>query len=341
MCRRFRSSGFEVSLCTHITTYKLLFKLSRGVYKDYVRAFSWESKEFTDLEEYYGSIFMLHVLPEKYGFHSNVLREKGPIQVRFIDFSPFPIEKMFLKLALAYWRNTNFDLKGNSSSVSAFQELSLLIDSFQAIPIPGFEPVVKETLGQVRKDQAVLVLLEPNGVLFCRSEEEVKIGNKEGKWDWFIGGKYYYLRPDTQRFLEKLQAHPRCLLGFYSSLSQTTCAAVFPLFAPSVSFYSSQYCDRRVPYRPQKELRRIWRTSFALSQGMEERNTVLVESEYERCEGVKQGLVLVPAYGRHEVVSCRSKVPLQHLCGYLLDVLTHSNYDVRAYMDSHPFTAYT
>lgn len=341
MARRFLSSSFEVSLCPSISCYKLQIRLSHGVYKDYVRAYSWGSGEMDRLEEYYGQIFLLHIVPEKYGYQSNVVRQKGPLQVRFVDFSPYPITHTCLKLIFSFWRDSSSSLHPFSSSVSAFHELSVLWDCFLAMPVPGLEPKVKETLESVRKEQAVLVLIEPNGTLFYRSDEEVQAGSREVHWDWNVGKRYYYLRPGARKCLEKLQLHPRCLLYFYTSLSNHTCEALFPLLNESIPYFSANYCDTKSPDSPQKQLSRVWQTSFSIAQGFGPRNSLLVESQYERCGSVKQGLVLMPPYTKHELVTCQSKVPLQHLYAYLADLLSHSNYDLTGYMDSHPFTAYT
>lgn len=292
------------------------------------------------LEEFYGQIFLLHVVPEKYGYQSNVIRQKGPLQVRFIDFSPYPITRTFLKLIFSFWRDLSSSIQPFPSA-SAFQELSALWDCFIVLPVPGLESRVQETLESVRKGQAVLVLMEPNGTLFYRSEEEVQAGSREVHWDWNIGKRYYYLRPGSRKCLEKLQSHPRCLLYFYTSLSNPTCEALFPLLSPSVPYFSANYCDKHLPDSPQKQLSRVWKTSFSISQGFGPHNTVLVESQYERCGSIRQGLVLMPPYTKHELVNCQSKVPLQHLYAYLADLLTCSNYDLTDYMDSHPFTAYT
>lgn len=341
MSKRFLASSFEVSLSPCITCYKLLIRLNQGVYKDFVRAYEWESAAMERLEGYYGLIFMLHVVPEKYGYQSNVIRQKGAVQVRYIDLSPFPITRTFLKLILSFWRDLSSSLQLCSSSLSAFEELSGLWDCFLAIPVPGLETVVKEALEKVRKEQAVLVLIEPNGTLFYRSEEEVQAGSREVHWEWYMHGRYYYLRPGVKRFLDKLQAHPRCVLYFYTSLSNPTCSDLFPRLDDSISYFSADYCDKQVPDCPQKQLSRIWKTSFSIGQGFGVRNTVLVESQYERCGSVKQGLVLMPPYDRHQLVNCQSKVPLQHLYTYLAELLSNSNYDLCAHMEAHPFTSYT
>ena len=117
------------------------------------------------------------------------------------------------------------------------------------------------------------------------------------------------------------------------------CTEVVPMLSSDTEFFSAKYCGKEAN-RP-KLLSRIWSTSFAINQQFSSCNTILVESDYLRCQFVKKGLVLVPPYDLHQMQHCPSKLPLQHVYDYLDDVLLHSNYDVGEYMASHPFTTYS
>ena len=77
----------------------------------------------------------------------------------------------------------------------------------------------------ISKKFKILVLVDLTGTLLFRTthkqEDFIESNfNVKAERSFKIAGKKYFLRPGFKEFIRKLAEHPRCTLGFYTSMSR-------------------------------------------------------------------------------------------------------------------------
>jgi hypothetical protein len=347
MAKQTLTPGFVINTLTPITCIKFLIKLSKSSFSLAVPAFIKESVEFNQLEEVLGKVLLIHLLPDYYGYKDNILKLNGSLQVRTVDFSNYPeITATFIAIVLGYWADFSMILKHrkDASKRRLFKDYSEVQKGMEVIPVPGFEQRIEYGLNSTRTEQSILVLIEPSGTLFYRSEEKIDTPNTSCQLPAYkSGSRFYYTRPGAKKFIQKLSEIPRITVGFYSRLNSHNLSKFFKyirLSTDSYKVFSQKYCTSPSPGLKSKDLTRIWQTGWSRKQGFCKHNTVLVESCLEKASW-HSNLILMTSYNIHRLKHCPSKRCLKNLLQYLTQLANESNYDVREFLSKNPFLALT
>jgi hypothetical protein len=327
---------------------KFIFKTNSGCTTVRVPYFSADSSEFAGLEEFYGSAFLKHVLPDFYDFKSNVVKVKEFIETRFVNFEGLSeFDHQSVRLLLTKWQDSSAALKLSkyNDPREAFRRAAAFKSLCELNMIQGFNAPVSSALSRLRQRNCVLVLIEPGGILLHRRSEPVDTLKPLTR----IQSKFYYMRPGAKALLRSLRDESQCCIAFYSAYEANKLTQLFKRTRPRLarltedfSFFGRRHCGKSLQSgKPRKDLSRIWSTSFAKKRHFGAHNTVLVDWNCEVTRDYSANVLLVPRFDEHGLLNCPSRRALEHLRSYLKGLLAKYEYDVRSYMDETPFVPYS
>lgn len=198
-----RTQAFSVKESCAPAVLRLVARLEDGLHTEYLPLFPTTSWEFSQLQAYYGSLFLAFLLPEHFGQASNVQKRKGCLETRFVDLTPVHVTKELLKLLLAYWKD--FSVRLIREAEASIEALSGLQTALERLKIAGLLPRVTNALARARKTTPILIAFRLTRTLLHRTdtcdEGSITLGNQS-----------YCIRQGAMRLVQRLQSHSRCRL---------------------------------------------------------------------------------------------------------------------------------
>eukprot|EP00741_Cyanophora_paradoxa_P025212 tig00000350_g24337.t1 len=192
---------------------------------------------------------------------------------------------------------------------------------------------------------SVLILFDLSETLILRTENLIPRAPIEPELRW--NKKKVYLRPGVRELLASLQAHPRCALAFYTSISAENARPVIEALCPPTDPATRVFAlfDRnysiRDPHGEKKwdtmrSLPRVW--AAPVCQGrFDANNTILIDNTPRKVRNHMQNALIVPPWEKEQLVAGDDRA-LPALSAYFLAMLdAGANGDVRAYMSASPF----
>lgn len=348
MAYRHTLEPFTISVYMPPRLIKLLLRTDTGYATVRVPYVNKESKEFYELEEFYGTAFLKHVLPDFYGFQSNVVKVKNFIELRKVNFQGLKeFDRQSVRLVLTKWQDCRSSMKLSKfiDPGEAFMRASAFKRLCELFSIQGFNATLNSALSRLRQQNSVLLLIEPAGVLLHRRPETVNTLKPLA----FLSNKYYYKRPGMKTFLRRLNEEPYCSVAFYSAYDAKKLTTLFRYtrskiakLTEDISMYGRSHCGNALPSgKPMKDLSLIWQTSWAKKQRFEAHNTVLVDWSREATNNYASNSLLVSKFDEHALLHCPSRRGLEHLRSYLKGLLERYEYDVRVYLEERAFVPYS
>lgn len=198
-----RTQAFAVKENCVPIVLRLVARLEDGLHTEYLPFFPTTSWEFSQLQAYYGSLFLAFLLPEHFGQASNVQKRKGCLETRFVDLTPVHVTKELLKLILAYWKD--FSVRLIRKADASIEALSGLHTALEKLQIAGLLPRVTTALARARRLAPILIAFRLTRTLLQRTDtcEEGSI---------MLDNQSYCIRQGARRLVQRLQSHPRCRL---------------------------------------------------------------------------------------------------------------------------------
>mmetsp|Transcript_8062 Transcript_8062/g.15856 ORF Transcript_8062/g.15856 Transcript_8062/m.15856 type:complete len:349 (-) Transcript_8062:388-1434(-) len=348
MACRHNLDPFSVSAFMPPRIIKFLFKTDTGFGSVQVPYFSVDTKEFTGLEDFYGTAFLKHVVPDFYGFQSNVVKVKEFIETRQVNFEGLrEFDKQSVRLLLTKWQDSGSSLKLRRfiDPKEAFKRAAAFSRLCDLFSIQGFKGCTNSALSRLRQRNSVLILIEPAGILLHRRPDTVNTMKPLTE----INHKYYYKRPGTKAFLRRMQEEPYCQVGFYSSYETSKLDTLFKNTKPKLRrltenfmMFGRRHCSKALSNgKPMKDLSRIWQTSWARKHRFEAHNTVHLDWSCEATREYASNVLLASKFDEHALLHCPSRRGLEHLRTYLKGMLERYEFDVRVYLQEKSFVPYS
>ena len=316
-----------------VSAYKVVVRLPDGLLRCYLPAFAQCSAEYARLQDYYGERFLSRVVPERYEGVSNVVKTKGCVEVRFIDFTDFPGSKRLFKVIFAFWQDFSALIKRRKTyqPIAAFKEISEFHSSLSVLQIPGLLPRITQILSRIRSEMKILVLIDPFETLFYREND--RKCDKNTNYDLKIAGNCYYFRKGSKRFLKTVRKHTRSEVKFYSCLKNRTLAAVCPAISRKIGYFGKKYCKKDEKGGYFKAVETVWDSDDLENQHFSVKNTVLIESDTQHSGLTATGVIVIPKFDGTE-----GDQGLKRVTRYVVEMLDDCDYDLPAYLSAHPFT---
>ncbi len=266
-----------------------------------------------------------------------------------LDLSMYPLDTEDLQY-FAYMYNSPLQLvqtieqqATSLSHIRRFQKVA------QALGIRCVESDIGLLRDQFFAAKKILVLIDLNGTLVCKSEKELAC---DRPFDLKLKRNHFYLRPGYAMMLRKIMEHPRSVLAIYSSMIQTNVLPIKGLLFRDPTLKKMEgKCLEKIfdrgfnskdplgdEHATVRDLSKVWKAP-ELKGRFGPQNTLVIDSDEKKVRNCRANSFLVFPYIDDYVINnvCNNTYYMRVAGDYISGLLDKAD-DVPEYLMKTEFT---
>ena len=155
----------------------------------------------------------------------------------------------------------------------------------------------------------ILVLLDMNGVLLCRSPEKIK--GQARSFDCKVVNNFCYIRSGANDLVSWLAACPAVDLSFYTSMKKKSAGPLAEFVMgkedKTIHLYDQPFNkkdpDGEKPWSMMRDLPKLWSLKDTPAYNHSEKTTIMIDDSYAKMREYPDNVLLVPEYTA-EIIEC-------------------------------------